>query len=140
MNKLEQQFWRTELREGFRALGHCCRVESHATSIGISDVNLKVPGPDWDWWIEIKVAHPPGDEVAILPTQWGWHKKRRKAGGHTAFLIKWDRPEEPIYTFSASVIPWTLTRIETWHSTADLVMVGFIDWFRLTEELRNAED
>jgi hypothetical protein len=134
MNTPERQFWRLGLRGGFRALGHCCRLESHATALGMPDINLKVDGVDHDWWIEIKVTEYPGTEVVIRPAQWQWHKRRRKAGGRTMFIVKWNRPYGIIHTVNTTG-PMHEDGFDLWSDQAALIMDDEINWRKLIEVL-----
>lgn len=136
MNVSEKALWRDKLRDGFHALGHCNRIESHATGSGIPDINLKVPGFPMDWWIELKVARLPGDKVAVRPAQWRWFRQRWFAGGLAAFFTAWHRPHGVVYTFNMEG-PWNKDKYEDWREQATLVMKSHVDWHKLTEVLKN---
>jgi hypothetical protein len=139
MNKTELGFWRTELKDAFRALGHCNRIESHATAIGVPDINLKVDCSNQDWWIELKVARSPGDEIEVRPSQWMWHRKRKRHGGLTAFFIRWDRPQGAVYTLNTK-IPYGNKDYLAWARCARLVMHDYIDWIKVKETLNHEQD
>ena len=137
-DKTEREFWRTELKDGLKALGHCCRIESHATSIGLPDVNLKMKVNQNDWWIEVKVSDLPGAYVEVRPAQWMWHTRRRIVGGRAMFITRWHRPYGLVYTVNTQG-PLNEDRFDRWCADADLVMHDRIDWERLIGVLKNAQ-
>lgn len=62
---------------------HLTWVESHATSLGIPDLNYCYYGVDG--WLELKA----GPNIDIRPAQVLWMKEHIVAGGHPLFLIQW---------------------------------------------------
>ena len=136
MNTQEAKFWQTELRDGFNALGHCCRVESHSTCVGIPDVNLHLTqGPEW--WIEIKTAIG-ADKVEVRPAQWGWHKRRRQIGGRCMFLTKWTPSNGTATRYLVNINgPFVKDDMYEWAERANLIMLDEFNWRLFEEVLRN---
>ena len=58
-------------------------IESHATSIGVPDLNYCYCGVEG--WIELKA----GPDVDVKASQVLWFEDRVEAGGHPLFLISW---------------------------------------------------
>lgn len=80
--KRESDLWRY-LRISIKPQigGHWSRIESHATAIGVPDVNASRFG--WDVWIELKQ----GDDANIRPAQYRWIKDRLKEGNKNIWII-----------------------------------------------------
>lgn len=61
--------------------GHWSRIESHATSLGVPDVN--VCHQSQDVWIELKQ----GDDAEIRPSQYRWIKDRLNEGAKNIWIL-----------------------------------------------------
>lgn len=83
--KPEAKLWQ-EIRAPISYLGQVNRIESHATSIGVPDVELGCINGN-QWWIELK-AQDPKKGIAMRPAQKGWHLHRAKRGGKSLVLTK----------------------------------------------------
>lgn len=68
-----------------RAMGHVNRVESHATAIGVPDVEICINAEEY--WIELKVADAKGN-MDIRPSQKMWHKLRHQRGGSSFLFVE----------------------------------------------------
>ena len=138
MELKEQKFWRNELRDGFKAWGHVCRVESHQTSPGIPDVDFQ---PDFGphWWIELKVVTG-NAPIRFKPRQWPWIRRRWAAGGNCMVLVKWDRPpHSPLYLVNTGQV-YNEKDPSQWLGKIRATMSGGIDWNLLKEILcKNAK-
>ena len=80
----ENKFW-NEMRREVGHLGHFSRVESHATSAGIPDVDFCVDGIEGH--IELKYGNDK-NRPHIRLSQLKWFKNRIKAGGRPIVFAK----------------------------------------------------
>ena len=61
--------------------GHWSRIESHATSLGVPDVNICLDGRDV--WTELKQ----GEDAHIRPSQYRWIKDRLNEGAANIWVM-----------------------------------------------------
>ena len=134
-NYNEGKFWKNNLRMQFSAMGHCNRLESGATAIGIPDVNLQVlHGPQW--WIELK--HYRKDKPwEVRPAQRGWIKQRVGVGGNVCVLGRDDSLMVPSFLLIKGIhVPNLVHKeLQSWYDNAYQVWDTSINWIELEQFL-----
>ena len=94
MIKSEAAFWK-HLRDNNipkTAKTHYSRVESHATSTGIPDVDFCHDG--FSFYLELK--HSDGKDFELRPAQHRWIQDRFKAGFFNVWILALHQPTETV--------------------------------------------
>lgn len=84
--KKETSF-RTKVKKAFKEMGagvHVSWIESHATALGVPDLNYCLDGTEG--WLELKAS----PDIEIRASQVIWMKEHIKSGGHPLFFFRWD--------------------------------------------------
>lgn len=76
--KSEDEFRRHVIKVAEDMGGHVSHIESHQTSAGVPDLNMRLFGEDV--WLELKVVRKDG-AVKLRPPQKRWHRDRAASGG-----------------------------------------------------------
>jgi hypothetical protein len=131
--KLEQAFWRNNLREIFDKWGHASRIESPATAAGFPDVSFCCNG--LECIIELK-AGTPDNLPEIRPMQVKWFNHRMKAGGRPIILTKIDRKDSGtfyimIHEGSAIDNLYIATELTQWIGTS----IKCWEWDKIHEDV-----
>lgn len=116
----EQKFWE-EFSGNLGHKGHFSRVESHATSAGIPDIDFCMS--DVESHIELKFGNEK-KAPSIRPSQVKWFDRRVKAGGHPIILAKIELDDGTRYCFYAGSKARELYDAKTshdWIAAANLV-------------------
>lgn len=123
----EAKLW-DRISPALRRFGHCQRIESHATSIGVPDVEICTHTGN-QWWIELKVW----DEhkgITIRPAQKRWHTQRAMVGGKSIVIVMVYRSME-VVTYLAlwgddtidikptDMLTWVQRSIYRWYDEID---------------------
>lgn len=81
----EAQLWQVMKSDIIGPKDHVSRIESHATSPGVFDVNWK-PKMSSEVWVELKCYTSDRKIHPLLPSQYRWAMDRVKAGGNCFIL------------------------------------------------------
>lgn len=87
MIKSETKYWEHLRDHNFKRIpnSHFSRIESHATALGIPDVNAVIQGRDV--WIELKHCLSWTDELTLRGSQHRWMQERIKAGAKNVWIL-----------------------------------------------------
>jgi len=85
MNKTGENLYRTSIIQELNKLGHVSRIESHATSIGVPDLNF-FSKSGHETWFELKWLGL-DNKPEIRSSQVMWHRNRWRVGSNSYFLI-----------------------------------------------------
>ena len=116
-----------------RRLGHCQRIESHATSIGVPDIELCTYTQN-QWWIELKVWYA-DKGVTIRPAQKRWHIQRAIVGGKSLVLIHFPSARRYALLWGDDAVHVKPKELTTWLSLALYVWDDEIDFEQLKDFL-----
>lgn len=75
----EDEFRRHVIKVAEDMGGHVSHIESHQTSAGVPDLNIRLFGEDI--WLELKVVKD--GRIKMRPPQKKWHRDRNEAGGRS---------------------------------------------------------
>jgi hypothetical protein len=87
----EAQLWQMMRSDVIAPNDHASRIESHATSPGVFDVNWK-PNTSAELWVELKCYTADRKVHVLLSSQYRWGMDRHLAGGNCFILssIYWE--------------------------------------------------